>query len=85
MRFRDIVSPQFYNRMRWNFFRMHFQFIMAGDQRAPYDYFMLVCGPVGFAEWARDPDAALARFAADASLASRAENVPSHRTAVGAG
>ena len=32
---------------------MHYQFIMANDMRAPYDYMMLVCGPVPVEQWAR--------------------------------
>ena len=47
----DLVSPEFYARLRWNFFRMHYQFIMANDRRALYDYFMLVCGPVPLSCW----------------------------------
>ena len=39
VRFRDMLSPQFYWRIRFNFFRLHYQFIMANDRRAPYDYF----------------------------------------------
>jgi hypothetical protein len=69
VRFRDMLSPEFYKRIRLNFFRLHYQFIMANDQRAPYDYFMLVCGPVPVATWAKDPQAALAAFDADARLA----------------
>jgi hypothetical protein len=68
VRFRDMLSPEFYKRIRLNFFRLHYQFIMANDQRAPYDYFMLVCGPVPVASWAKDPHAALASFDADARL-----------------
>jgi hypothetical protein len=69
VRFRDMLSPEFYKRIRLNFFRLHYQFIMANDQRAPYDYFMLVCGPVPVATWAKDPQAAVAAFDADARLA----------------
>ncbi len=68
VRFRDVVSPQFYPRLRWNFFRMHYQFVMANDQRASYDYFMFVCGPVRLLDWAQDGAWTLARFAQDASL-----------------
>jgi hypothetical protein len=68
VRFRDMLSPELYKRIRLNFFRLHYQFIMANDQRAPYDYFMLVCGPLPVARWAKDPSAVLATFAADASL-----------------
>lgn len=72
VRFRDVVSPEFYARLRWDFFRMHFQFIMANDRRAPYDYFMFVCGPLPFLDWARRREAALAAFADDARLVTAA-------------
>jgi hypothetical protein len=65
IRFRDVVSPKFYQRMRRSFFRLHFQFIMAGDQRAQYDYFMFVCGPVSVADWARRSSDVLAAFSQD--------------------
>jgi hypothetical protein len=76
VRFRDMLSPEFYKRIRFNFFRLHYQFIMANDQRAPYDYFMLVCGPVPVATWAKDPQAALAAFDADARLAGERAATP---------
>ncbi len=65
VRFRDMLSSQFYKRLRWNFFRMHYQFIMANDRRAPYDYFMLVCGPVAVEDWATRGSEILAQFADD--------------------
>jgi len=68
VRFRDMLSPDFYKRIRLDFFRLHYQFIMANDQRAPYDYFMLVAGPVPVVAWAKDPRAVLARFAEDGRL-----------------
>jgi hypothetical protein len=52
VRFRDLLAVEFYQRLRWNFFRMHFQFIMANDRRGPYDYFMMTCGPAPFIDWA---------------------------------
>jgi pimeloyl-ACP methyl ester carboxylesterase len=67
VRFRDGISSQFYSRLRWNFLRMHFQYIMANDQRAPYDYFMIACGPIRLLDWARDARKALSCFAEDAS------------------
>ncbi len=69
VRFRDMLSGDFYRRIRFHYFRMHFQFVMANDQRAPYDYFMLVGGPVPVVTWAQDPSAVLAAFDADAGLA----------------
>jgi hypothetical protein len=35
-----------YRRIRRKFYRLHCQFVSGNDRRAPYDYFMLVCGPV---------------------------------------
>jgi len=69
VRFREMLSYDFYRRLRLNFFRLHYQFIMATDQRSPYDYFMLVAGPMPVAAWAKDPHGTLARFSADGSLA----------------
>src|SRR5215218_3339209 len=51
LRFRDMLLPDFYRRLRWNLFRMHYQFIMANDVQSPYDYLMLVAGPVPVEEW----------------------------------
>ena len=67
VRFRDMLSAQFYRRLRGDFFRLHYQFIMANDIRAPYDYFMLTCGPLTPSEWATRGRDALAAFADDAS------------------
>lgn len=53
LRYRDALSSEFYNRLRWNLWRMHFQFIMANDRRAPYDYIMVVCGPARVLDWAQ--------------------------------
>jgi hypothetical protein len=64
-----MLAPEFYARRRWNFFRMHYQFIMANDRRAAYDYFMFVCGPAPFAEWARRGSEVEASFAGDAHYA----------------
>jgi hypothetical protein len=66
-RFRDMLAPEFYDKLRWNLFRMHYQFIMANDMRAPYEYMMLMCGPVPVEQWARRGQETLAAFAQDAS------------------
>jgi hypothetical protein len=51
--FRDMLSPEDYRRLRWKFFRLHFQYIMASDRPCSYDYILLVGGPVAIAEWAK--------------------------------
>ena len=62
-----MLLPEFYKTVRWNLFRMHYQFIMANDMRAPYEYFMLVCGPVRVEHWARRQRAVLSAFSEDAT------------------
>jgi hypothetical protein len=49
--FKEMFSPEVYGRFKWNFFRVHYQYIMAGDRAAPYDYVLLVAGPMAISEW----------------------------------
>jgi len=51
--FKEMLSHEDYRRLRWKFFRVHFQYIMASDRPCPYDYVLLVAGPVAIAEWAK--------------------------------
>lgn len=60
VRFREIVRSDHYNRFRWKFFRVHFQFVMANERPHPYDFFMIVCGPVPLRERMTQPAATLA-------------------------
>ena len=62
-----MLSPEFFKRFGRSWFRLHYQFIMANDNRAPYDYMMLVCGPVSVEQWAKRGHDMLARFTADAT------------------
>jgi hypothetical protein len=66
VRFRDIIKPEHYDRFRWKFFRVHFQFVMANERPHPYDFFMIVCGPVPLHERMAQPDAALTIATGDA-------------------
>jgi hypothetical protein len=76
VRFKDMVSPEYYRRFRRSFFRLHYQFIMTGDRRSPYDYLMLVAGPAPVAEWARRPNEILAAFSADGAFLPGAGAAP---------
>jgi hypothetical protein len=60
VRFRDIVKEEHYESWRWQFFRVHFQFVMANERPHAYDFFMIVCGPVALRERVAAPAAALA-------------------------
>ena len=68
VRFKEIVSPDYYRRIRLDLFRLHYQFIMSSDRRASYDYVMLVVGPAALAQWARHHDRLVAAFAEDATF-----------------
>lgn len=59
VRFREIIRPDHYNLFRWQFFRVHFQFVMANERPHAYDFFMIVCGPVALRERMAHPAAAL--------------------------
>lgn len=50
--FKDMLSYEDYRRVRWKFFRIHFQYLMASDRPCPYDYILLVAGPVAISDWA---------------------------------
>jgi hypothetical protein len=67
VRFRDMLSEEIYRKLRFSYFRMHYQFIMGNDLRASYDYYMLVCGPVALAEWACGPDDVFHAFSRDSA------------------
>ena len=60
IRFREMIRPEHYNRFRWQFFRVHFQFVMANEVPHAYEFFMIVCGPVPLHERIAHPEAALA-------------------------
>jgi pimeloyl-ACP methyl ester carboxylesterase len=68
IRFRDMIRPENYRRFRWQFFRVHFQFVMANEVRHAYEFFMIVCGPVPLRERMARPDAALAIASDDRAM-----------------
>ncbi|WP_157450138.1 hypothetical protein [Bradyrhizobium sp. ARR65] len=59
VRFREMIRPEHYNLWRWQFFRVHFQFVMANELPHAYDFFMIVCGPVALRTRMCHPDTAL--------------------------
>ena len=44
-RFRDLLSPDTYRRVRFRPFRMHFQFLLANERPGAYDFFAMILGP----------------------------------------
>ena len=63
IRFRDMIAPEKYSRFSWNHLRVHYQYILAGDQPAPYDYVLLVGGPMPIADWPKRGGELLLAFA----------------------
>jgi len=74
VRMRDSLSPQSYRR--WNLFGIHYQLILANDNRAPYDYMMLCCGPVPVEEWAKRGRELVGTFLEDGSYAQAGPRPP---------
>lgn len=63
----SMMSPDSFRRHRFNFMRLHYQMVMGNDQRAPYDYCMVVCGPLPFGE-ITGINGGVDRFAPDGTL-----------------
>ena len=62
---KDFLSPESYRRHKMNHMRLHYQFVMANERRAIYDYFMLICGPAPFVFLSDIPRGALDVFGPD--------------------
>jgi hypothetical protein len=59
---KDMLAPESNERIKYNHMRKHYQFVMGNEQRAIYDYFMLIGGPVPFARLTDLPKGALDAF-----------------------
>ncbi|MDQ0512003.1 hypothetical protein [Ancylobacter amanitiformis] len=63
-----MLSEEKYARIRLNALRLHYQFLLANERKAPYDYFMFALGPLAFADITSRPEGPIGRFAPDGSL-----------------
>jgi len=63
-----MLEHAMYRRIRMRFYRLHCQFVSGNDKRAPYDYFMLICGPVSAKSQTLAPDGAVSMIQEDGSL-----------------
>ena len=83
VRFRDIVRADHYETFRWQFFKVHFQFVMANERPHAYDFFMIVCGPIPLSARMAVPDAALAVATGDSAAREWAwKRIETARTSV---
>ena len=64
----QMLSKQTFRRFRFNYMRLHYQFVMANEVRTVYDHFMLMCGPAPFRQVIREPNGPCDLYAEDGSL-----------------
>ncbi|OYZ86945.1 MAG: hypothetical protein B7Y01_05075, partial [Xanthobacter sp. 17-67-6] len=65
---RGLLTPKTYARFRFDVMRLHCQFFLANDRKAPYDFYAFICAPVTFDEMVRQIDGPMAIFAPDGAL-----------------
>jgi hypothetical protein len=76
-RFKETLLPGTYRKIRWNFFRVHFHFLMANEVPGEYDYLMIACGPLPLADRIEYPQAAVqATYGAGLTATSEPEPAP---------
>jgi pimeloyl-ACP methyl ester carboxylesterase len=66
----SMMDPESFSRNKHDYMRMHYQFLMGNGQRAPYDYCMIICGPLDFDDITA-VEGGVDRFQADGSVTSR--------------
>jgi hypothetical protein len=66
----QMLSAPTLRRLRFSYMRLHYQFVMANEQRAAYDYFMLMCGPAPFRRTVTQPDGPADLYGADGAYAA---------------
>ena len=50
-----LFSPAAYRRMKRDFYRLHFQYLMASELTGDYDYFLITAGDKTLAQRYLDP------------------------------
>jgi hypothetical protein len=70
---KDMLSPETFEHHKLNHMRLHYQFVMANERRASYDYFMLLAGPAHFEEISLRPLGALDIYGEDGSYRASAK------------
>lgn len=77
VRIKQMLEPDIYRRIRHNLFRVHCQFVSGNDRRAPYDFYMFLCGPLSAEQQVRMPEGAASAIDASGALhAPQASEAP---------
>jgi pimeloyl-ACP methyl ester carboxylesterase len=66
----SMMDPASFRRHRFNFMRLHYQFLMGNAQRSVYDYCLITCGPLEF-DKITAPSGGVDRFQADGAVTER--------------
>jgi hypothetical protein len=66
----QMLSAPTLRRLRFSYMRLHYQFVMANERRAAYDYFMLMCGPAPFRRTVTQPNGPVDLYGADGAYAA---------------
>jgi pimeloyl-ACP methyl ester carboxylesterase len=75
VRLHHMLKTRTYWRNRLRFMRLHYQFVMANERRANYDYFMMICGPIPFASLVLAQTGPIEFIASDGALIGSATGV----------
>ena len=65
----QMLSAPTLRRLRFSYMRLHYQFVMANERRAAYDYFMLMCGPAPFRRTVTESNGPADLYGADGAYA----------------
>ena len=79
VQFHEMLTPETYRKHRWDFMRLHYQFVMANERRVVYDYFFALCGPLPLERMARAARGPVDAIAPDGSLIAPPEAAESVR------
>lgn len=65
---RGMMTPGTYARYRFDIMRLHCQFFLANDRRAPYDFYAFIHAPISFSDLVAQMEGPMVVFAPDGSL-----------------
>ncbi|HKD25203.1 MAG TPA: hypothetical protein VKC66_04705 [Xanthobacteraceae bacterium] len=65
----QMLSAPTLRRLRFRYMRLHYQFVMANELRAAYDYFMMMCGPAPFRRTVTQPNGPADLYGVDGAYA----------------
>ena len=65
---KQMLSKEKLRKLRWQAMRIHYQFLLANERPAGYDYFMFALGPLPFTVLAFLPEGPIGQFGPDGAL-----------------